>query len=263
MAKTEFEYDVTSSVSLEDDLASATIEGGHVCHHVSKSYVTRDDTGAEVDFITADWTTQRFSVLTLDATEELRDKTIGFTWKIDLTDGQQKVELASFSITFIAPSSDFFDSPLTSVIQIYRQPTEFAWTYVLPALVSPIASISVDFGTASFLSYNDALSQFEIPNLADPDLVSGTFTVQVTVSEGQRVVTHEVKVHLYDPPQILDNESSQNITESIDQTSTENGNTTATATAASSSSDSESTSSGDSVVAAANTTISEEDKVVS
>ena len=56
MAKTKFEYDVTSAISLEDDLASATIEG-HICHHVTKSYVTRDDTGVEVDFITADWTT--------------------------------------------------------------------------------------------------------------------------------------------------------------------------------------------------------------
>ena len=83
---------------------------------MTKSYITRNDTGAEVGFITADWDTKRFSVLTLDATEELRGMTIGFTWKIDLTDGQLEVELASFSITFTAPTGDVFDPPLTSVI---------------------------------------------------------------------------------------------------------------------------------------------------
>ena len=99
--------------------------------------------------------------------------------------------------------------------------------------------------------------------MADPDLVSGTFEVLVTVSAGDRVVAQKVKVLLY---VLIDGNYSLNITESSDQTAADgssNGSSNTTATATSSSSTSESNSSTESVVEAANTTISEEEKVVS
>ena len=216
MTQTVYEYDISSKESLEDDLAKHTLTSK--CQNITKSYIVDSITHGEVDFITADWNTQRFSLYTEDADRTLRGQTIEFTWMVELTDGEPAKPLATFVVFFKSDNNlPLFEPELTSLMQIYRQPSFFLWTYPLPAYSDldedDTVTLTVDLGDAGeFMSYLDVEKMFEIADLSDPEVPTGEFKVSVTISDGKDTIKSEITVIVYDkPPESVAEEAEANV----------------------------------------------------
>ena len=83
----------------------------------------------------------------------------------------------------------YFDPSLSAFIQIYKQEMEQVWEFALPSYFDSNINDSVSLSVSmveveAFMSFDEKKAVFEIENLADPDVPTGTFRVTVTLSDG-------------------------------------------------------------------------------
>lgn len=158
MSEYLLEYDVTSLAPLQADLTEFVLVS--VCHSTTRNYFVQVDTNTEVDFITADLSVWKLTIETEDPTFVLVGNTFEYKWLIDISDGQLGVEIAAFEVTYIGQNSlPYFVTPLPGLLQIYRQPTPFTWTYSFPEVADDDVNDEVTYDvsltqTEAFMSYN-------------------------------------------------------------------------------------------------------------
>ena len=76
--------------------------------------------GILVDYIVVEG--QSYSLETVEIVDQsLHGKSVEYKWLADLTDGQIAVELATFTICYENEVHSYFNPPLTSIIQIYKE----------------------------------------------------------------------------------------------------------------------------------------------
>ncbi len=133
------------------------------------------------------------TLYTEDVDQALRGNTITFNWMLNLTDGTKGNIVATFTVEFIGINNEpYFDPPLTSYFQIYKQNTPFVWEYELPPYfdddVRDTASVWVDYNeTAEFMAM-DANFKLSIPDLSIEEVTPGTYKILVFISDGSQTI---------------------------------------------------------------------------
>lgn len=114
---------------------------------------------------------------TEDLDSSLRGNIIHFKLLADVTDNTFGHELASFIVEFVGERHPpFFDPPLTTLIQIYKQINVFAWSFPLPEAfdedVNDSVIVSVDLlDSAPFMTY--ANNELQIEDISSVDVPTG------------------------------------------------------------------------------------------
>ena len=145
------------------------------------------------------------------------------------------MQIAIFDVSFHGKNNlPHFSKPLTSILNIYKQRTAFLWTYLLPSYTDDdlIDIVALDVflkDTANFMTFDEKIAALTIEDLADPKVPSGTFSVDVILSDGKDTMVSNISVLIYDaPPPISDGAQAQNTTwdlqtsEPVTQTNTNN-----------------------------------------
>ena len=220
MSTTEFIYYVNDLVPLVTTLSDPRVVC--VCHSVTDQYITRADTGEEVSYMSSDINSKQMTLYTEDLDQQLRGLTIAFNWVLDLSDGSVGNVVASFNIEFIGINNlPFFDPPLTSYFQIYKQNQPFEWVYELPPYfdedVRDTVSVSVDITDTEDFMFIDENLKMSIPDLSSPDVPPGEYTILVTLTDGVEPIQSDVTVIIYAAPVFETEESEETLDETVEE----------------------------------------------
>lgn len=88
-----------------------------------------------------------------------------------------------------------FDEDLSAFHVIFKTHEAESWSYTLPTASDPdedTVSILVDVGLATFVSFSGG--KLSIADLADEEVITGTYTIGIAVSDGEAETPYSIKI---------------------------------------------------------------------